>query len=410
MVKLRKVLIMSLLYAPNAEVGAKRFSFLSDILCDKGFEIHVLTIKKSLIKMVDQSISGKGEIHRSSMYPRFPLMVGGLVGRAYRRLWEDYICLLDPYAGWLLPAVIKGAEIIRKNMIDVLIVTGPPFSPFVAAAMLRRLTGVKLILDYRDPWTTQNYLLNAKHRKPVVRLINRLAERIVIKKTASVVVCSSIMKRLFLERFPWADNIDIEVIHNGYLNDPIPMKQPLSIDGEKKVMIYAGELYGERRIELVARPLKKLIYNKLITDSSFAFHIFGSINDQDRAVLRELDLENIIVQRERVDYSLMLQYLKGADILFLPSGARVDYAIPFKFYDYLRARRPILALTPENSELGGIMKTIDCGETADIGDPAAIESALLKMIRNERTYTFSGAEAYSWNYAARRYADLIERV
>jgi hypothetical protein len=71
---------------------------------------------------------------------------------------------------------------------------------------------------------------------------------------------------------------------------------------------------------------------------------------------------------------------------------------------------PFLVLTPEDSELGRIMKIVDCGETPDIGNPTAAESALARMIREERTYTFSGGEAYTWATAAQKYADLIARI
>lgn len=410
----RNVLIMSLLFAPNAAVGAKRFSFLSDILSDGGFNIHTLTIKENLIEKVDMSFSGGGDIHRATMFPRFPVPVRGLASRVFRRLWEDRICLLDPYSGWILPAIVKGAEIIRKNRIQILIVSGPPFSPFVAAAILQMITGVKLVLDYRDPWTSHEYLIHGpKYKNPTVRQINRQAEKFCIKRSTVVVTCSDIMKALFIEKFPWASKRDIKVVHNGYWPHSVQSKsmgQPLYLDAEKKVMIYAGELYGERRVEIVARPLRRLIDKGVISAESFKFFVFGRIDEKDRQVLRELDLEGVISQKERVDYSVMVRYLEGADILFLPSGAKVDYAIPFKFYDYLRARRPILALTPDDSQLGRIMRTIDCGETADIRDTVAIESALARMIMEERTYTFKGSESYTWASAAQNYARLIERA
>jgi glycosyltransferase involved in cell wall biosynthesis len=409
----RRVLLLSFLFAPNAAVGAKRFCFLSGKLMDNGFDIHVLTIKERLIENVDLSVSGGGQVHRSTMFPRFPRSIRGLASRVFSKLWVDYLCFLDPFSGWILPAVVKGIKIIRKNRIQVLIVSGPPFSPYITAMLLQWVTGVKLILDYRDPWTSHDHVLAARYKSPLVRLMNKVAEKSAIKRTSAVVLCSNIMKELLLKRFPCARNKDVEVIYNGYWPDqlsPVSMEPSLNIDRETKVMIYAGELYGERRIELVARPLRNLINKGIISPNSFRFYIFGKIDNKDRMVLKELDLEGIIIQRERVSYFVIARYLKEADVLFLPSGSTVDYAIPFKFYDYLRARRPILALTPAASELGSIMKIVDCGETADICDPAAIETALAKMIRDERIYTFRGAEAYTWATAVQNYAELLARV
>lgn len=400
--------MMSFFFAPNAEVGAKRFTMLSSSLESFGFEIHVLTIQKNCIPRRDSTLLGGGVVHRTGMIPRFPFQPRSVWGRIWRRVWEDYLCGLDSYTGWIPPAVRRGAEIIRKTGTRALLVSGPPFSPFVAAGLLQQMTGVRLVLDYRDPWATQEFVLGARYKSMFRRSANRMAERAVVRKASAVVTCSHTMKDLFRESFPSGRYPEPEVIHNGYW--PEEQIEPLHLDQDRTVMIYAGELYGERRIELVAGPIRKLLDSGQIEPDSFRFYVFGRIDERDSGVLRSLGLSETICEVPRVVYSEMVRYLRGADILFLPSGAKVDYAIPFKFYDYLKARRPVLALTPRESELGRLMRTVDCGEVVELEDGPGVEAALGRMIRGERNYTFAGSEAYTWDSSARKYADLITRV
>ena len=57
------------------------------------------------------------------------------------------------------------------------------------------------------------------------------------------------------------------------------------------------------------------------------------------------------------------------------------------------------------------MSRIDCGEFAEFGDVGAIVVAMKMMLRNNaESYSFSGAENFRWENAARRYLDMINRV
>ena len=62
---------------------------------------------------------------------------------------------------------------IRNKKIDVIILSGPSFGPFYLAKKIKR-TGVKLILDYRDPWTCwyEKYSLAENVESSVYTIMN----------------------------------------------------------------------------------------------------------------------------------------------------------------------------------------------------------------------------------------------
>ena len=164
----KNVLIISFHFSPSSEVGAKRFSFFCNLFDhkDEAFDIHILTVKEKYLKRKDSTLPSPKNVHRTAMF--FPLLSNSnnIFLRAYKSLWIRYFCLIDPLSGWILPALLKGLFIVKNYNIKTIIVTGPPFSPFIIATLLSITRSTKLIIDYRDPWTTHpwdrtNYYRNS---------------------------------------------------------------------------------------------------------------------------------------------------------------------------------------------------------------------------------------------------------
>ncbi len=397
-----KILIISILYSPDTRVGAKRFSFLSNHFQKKYPELHVLTLKEKHIPKKDASLSGSGMIHRAGMLPPHPLAGNNIFKRIFKRLWEDYLCLVDPFSGWILPAFFKGLKIIRTYHINLIIVTGPPFSPMVVGLLLNLVTKARLILDYRDPWTNHNW----GNKKAIRKKFNRLLERWTVRRASALVFCSGIMKENFensLGKFACGCR---NVITNGFYDRTALV--PLQMGNGGTNMIYAGNFYGERKIELLLKPLLHLKNQGTISKDTFHCHVFGALTKTDHQQIKAYGLEEIIREQPRVPYEEVLRYLKGADILFLPSGSEFGYAIPFKFFDYLSVKRPILAVAPEDSAVAEIMNQIDCGRLTFIKDGGSIEKGLNMLISDKNRYSFSGADRFLWDRIAEKYLSVLE--
>lgn len=402
----KKILIISLFFAPSTMVGGKRFSFLSRILQKRYPELHVLTLKEKYISPQDKSLRYGGTIHRVGMYPPHPINKNNLFKKIFNTLWEKYLCFFDPFSGWILPAIIKGLKIIKDYKIDMIIVTGPPFSSMIVGLMLSLLTGAKLILDYRDPWTSYDRI--RIYSKIFGKKINEFVEKASVKRAAGLVFCSQIMKANFLESFGKYTKAPCHVVTNGFHGKETI--QPLSLGKDKKNMVYAGSFYGERKIELLSESLFHLLNEGSITKDSFCLHIFGKIKDEDKQVIKKFGLECIIKEHSPVPYKKIIKYMKDADILFLPSGTDVGYAVPYKFFDYLSVKRPIFAVAPEDSAVADLMDRIDCGKFALINNEESILKILRAMLEKEDEYSFFGADEYSWEKRGLKYMEVIDEI
>jgi Glycosyl transferases group 1 len=403
----KRILVISLNFAPSGAVGGKRFSYLSRILNKKYPELHVLTLKERYFISRDGSYPLGGVIHRTWMFPPFPLnplKKDNISKRIFNRLWQRILCLIDPYSGWIIPGFIKGLKIIKDKKISLVIATGPPFSSMVIGLLLNIISRVPLILDYRDPWSN----FKSIHRKPFLEKINALLERITIRRASALVFCTQKMKADFSKALGKYTEANRYVVYNGFHNKDTT--QPLSLGTNRKNMLYAGAFYGERRIELLIKPLIQLLNDGSLTADNFCFHIFGKVKNDDETLIKKYGLEGIIKQYPLVPYEEIIGYMKASDILLLISGSRVNYAVPFKFFDYLSVKRPILAIAPENSGVADIMNDIDCGRLASLKSQESIAANLRAMLFENKKYTFSGSRKYTWNEVGQRYIEIIDSL
>jgi glycosyltransferase involved in cell wall biosynthesis len=350
----------------------------------------------------DYTLPVEGTIHRAGMYPPYPIKKNNLVGKIYNKLWSDYLCLVDPFSGWILPSLLKGMKIDKNKKIDLIIATCPPFSSMVIGFLLSLVTNSKLILDYRDPWTN----MNRKYCRFFGKKINRFFERVSIRHACALVFCSKKMKENFIDDLGKHTKATCHVINNGFFNrDKI---RPLSLGKTSKNIVYAGKLYGQRKISLLARPLLQLLNEGLISKDTFCFHVFGKLSDEDREVIDKYGLSGLIKERSPVFHEQLIRYLKSADILVLIIDSNMSYSISYKFYDYLSVKKPILAIVPENSGMADLMSEIDCGRLASINNEESILTNLRNMLSEEKKYTFYKAEDYTWEKLGRKYLEVID--
>lgn len=397
-----RVLVISQSFAPSQNVGGKRFSFLSRFLVKRCDEYHVLA--KVERGAFPDPAAFVGNVHRVPAWPVYPPARNSGLRYKLTRAWEEWFCFIDPWSGWLLRAIPKGIDLCRRYRIDVVIVTIPAYSSIVAGTVIAKFSGAKLIIDYRDPMT------GAVRRWPAVfgKRTALAAERAAVKSASAAVFSSQIALEEFAADFRDIRPKELVVIHNGFLefeSTPVEPAERASI-----TMVYAGTFYGERRLSLVASALAQMKRTGEISADSFRFRVYSELQEVDHQLIRELEIEDLIEVHARVPYADIKRIMAAADILFLPSGSEVNYAIPFKFYDYLSARRPILAVATEQSSVARLMREVDCGEFATLGDVTSVRNALKRLIRPERNYSFAGAERFRWEHSAEQYMLLIERV
>jgi len=86
-----------------------------------------------------------------------------------------------------------------------------------------------------------------------------------------------------------------------------------------------------------------------------------------------------------------LKEMLHADGLLLFQAAMCNHQIPAKFYEYLRAGRPVLGLTDPTGNTAAAMRAAETDRIVNIADQNDIETGLRTFLAGLRAGTVKGA-------------------
>ena len=394
------ILLISYYFAPDNRVGAKRFSYLSKYLSREGIKPHILTIKEKYIRS-DESLISMGIIHRTSLFPPFPFSKIQKLNRSFELLFGQ----IDQHIGWFLPGIIRGYNIIRRHNVKTVVVTGPPFSSFLIPYIISFFLKFKFFVDYRDPW-----ILYLNSYSNLRKKVNWFFEKRILQRADCLIFnTKNAMEGYFALNLNFSIKEKSVVLPNIYIDQG--SIQPKYLEKNRKTIVYTGNFYGDRSITYLFEPISKLISEGKLNFECFSIHIFGTIPNTEWNKIKLYNFPlNLIVEHERINYNELLQYLKGADVLYLSQGVEHEYSIPYKLIDYLSVRKPVLAVTSKHSATYNIINEIDCGEAADINKDDSIYQALKNILFEETRYSFAGRAKYSFENVFNKYLKIIDKI
>ncbi len=381
------LLLIAYYFAPYRVVGAKRFSYFSNCLEKDNYNIHVITIKDRYIKEKDLSMPRGGKIHKTKVIPFYPRERKNKINKIINKIIARFFPI-DQYLGWILPAVIKGLSIIRENNINEIIVTGPPFSSFFIGYFLSLLSGKDLVVDYQDPWHL--------YSKPGLKSkIYWCLEKKIMNRAKAIILNTEKAREGYIKKIESIKSKSY-VIPNPFIE--VGNVEPSFLGEKKKVITYTGNFYGKRRLNYIIEPLKKIFSNSLLSSDEISIHVFGEILKEDLEEFEKNNLSHILTEHKKVDFNILLSYLKGSDVLLLSQGDDHKYSVPYKLTDYLSIKRPILAITSKDSATYDVLRVTNCGIAADINDSNSIYNALKIILIDKKEFSFDGIATYSLQF------------
>jgi glycosyltransferase involved in cell wall biosynthesis len=281
--------------------------------------------------------------------------------RKARDLLLSLSCVPDKYNGWLIPAVAAGLRAIKQTGAELICSSAPYFTCHLAGYWLSLLTGLPWVAHFRDPWVTG---LHAERLPDKICFkINHALERMTISR-ADIVVCvteeHAALMRAAYDQMPASK---FAVVMNGFdglewqeVIESIPPRAPgegYAADAPRKFLItYAGDIYMKRDPSPLFRALRALIDSGEIGRDEASVELIGSCESSEGRgmsdIISEAGIEGYVEMRGRLSHSETLRRLLQSDLLLLLSEKQL-IEIPGKTFEYLKTRRPILALTYEGA-------------------------------------------------------------
>ncbi|MCB2186517.1 MAG: glycosyltransferase [Deltaproteobacteria bacterium] len=286
----------------------------------------------------------------------------------------------DVHLAWLPGALRPALALAQREGARAVMVTAPPFSSFLLGWAVARRLRLPLVLDFRDEWTGfYNAGYSPGAQSPLRDRAARWLEARLVGAADLVTTASPAYGRRFRAlyggpagKYLW--------LPNGYdptdfpgAADPAPPPSPPAPPLE---LWYAGTVFGVTSLRhlwaglALLDPAERAGCRVRVAGRAVA----GEVIDPGLAGLEVRELGY-------VDHGEVTQALATAGALVLtledlPGAGRV---IPAKLYEYLAARRPILALVPPGVA-ARLVRGLGAGQVVPPGDPAALAQVLREWL------------------------------
>lgn len=313
----------------------------------------------------------------------------------------------DPRVFWVKPVFKSLLPKIYEMQPDCIITTGPPHSVHLAGLKLHKKTGVKWVADFRDPWSTIDYL-DYFYLSEYARKKQRRLERKVLENANLVLSVSENWKKELHEL--GAKNV--EVITNGYDHEDFETfrKRPTG----KFVMTYTGLITSLRNPVSLWNTLEDLCEENTEFADNFELRLIGSIDPQVMLDIKNRPfLGNRIVNLGYISHDKVIKQYEEASVLLLllNQSDNAKGHIPGKFFEYLAAHTPILALGTKGGDVDEIMGEMQCGLFAEYGDSKTITQWLREQLQKpEEKQEGFDADKYSRRELTKRLSEVINSL
>jgi glycosyltransferase involved in cell wall biosynthesis len=425
-----RILIVAFYFPPVGGGGVQRTLKFCRYLPEFGVDVQVLTATDAKWFDRDEPLLAQVPpdtvVHRTPFPgPRSTSRLDELHAASSRaaRLAVDarhlYARMLipDKAAPWMATAILAAVRLVRRERFDAIVTTSPPASVHLTGAAVSRITGVPWVADFRDPWLAK---MDRRHGHRGVDLkvaVNRRLARIVARRAAALVGVTDHIADELRAMHPSAA-AKTHVIENG--SDFADFDRLDHRPGDRFVLTHAGSFFGGRSPRPTLTAARLLLERRPDLRGRFAVRFVGRMRAEDVAWAHALGIDEAWENAGFLPYQRSIEEQRSADALLLlieHADGRGDAVPGGKLWEYLAARRPILATVPTEGVAARMIRELDAGLVVDPDDEPAISRALEQLIDTwagpglpDNDYPDSLPERISRRSRSREMAELLRQV
>lgn len=431
---MNRVLIITYYWPPSGGIGVQRWLQFSKNLPDNGWKPVIFTVKganypiidESLLKQVPENIEvhsvksfepnnilsffKKGKNKNENIY-KLQQQSSEKKSLFKKLLWtiRGNFFIPDARILWANKSFNYLDKYLVENPVDIIISTGPPHSSHLIAQKLKSKHNTPWISDFRDPWTSMDYLKQMNLKQFALKKQKRL-EKSVLKNSTEVVVVGKTIQNEFKENY----NIDSHIIYNGYSKlDGIIKSDVLD---SKFTITHTGSFLHHRNCNDLWRCLSELAVENESFSNALEIKLVGNIASIVTESIEKYNLTKYVNLIQQVDHAAAKAIQRSAQLLLLPIDRieNPEFVVTGKLFEYLQAKRPILFIGPSHGDAADIIRSCSAGSIVDFDDFDGLKKELTDKYDNYRNKNnesnSSNVERFSYPELTKQIVKLLEKI
>ncbi|MHB9143469.1 MAG: glycosyltransferase, partial [Paludibacter sp.] len=372
---------------PSGGAGVQRWVKFTKYLRDFGWEPIIYTPENPEFPSIDFSfekdiptgitilkmpIWEPYNVYRNLTGKKNEAINAGFISENKKQGWKDKLSIWirgnflipDPRRFWIKPSVRFLTEYLKENPVDAIITTGPPHSMhLIGLGLKNNFPSLPWIADFRDPWTNIDFYKDLNLTSIADKIHHRL-EKKVIQTADSVLVVSQGMK----EEYELLNPKQLTVITNGY-DDSDVEKSEIVLD-QKFSISHIGTLNAARNPKTLWKVLNEIGVENKNFKTDLQIQLVGKV---DFSVLEDIRFYNLQDQLLKIDYLSHLEAIAKQNssqvlLLLINQSANAKGILTGKFFEYLAAKRPVLAIGPTDGDVADVLSVTSAGNIVDFLD------------------------------------------
>lgn len=399
-----RVALFAYHFPPDPAVGSLRAAKVAKALTAAGHEVHVITARVAAAPVA--SDLGVAAVHVVDPLPGPREVYASLKRRLSRAatngsgspvqedpawqppktvpLWKRaagaFMWLPDDRQGFILPA-LRAARAIGLGQGDLIYSTCPPYSPHLAALLLKRETSARWVAEFRDPWIG-NVQKPWWVRTAVTDAVDEWLERMCLRDADQIVSVSEGIHAKISPRLGRSGAKRAFVVRNG-IESISASSATEHVPAGPVRLAHVGTFSHDRDPRPFIDALATVVRRNALGPADVVVDFIGQCRYFDGASLevyvRQAGLGDIIHFTDWMPHSEVRHVFERSHILMLLAQNQPDQ-VPNKLYEYLATRRTILAYADADGESVRMLKRVGGHAIVTGQEPAEQVTALLQSL------------------------------
>jgi glycosyltransferase involved in cell wall biosynthesis len=417
---MKKLIILSHYYFPNAFIASHRMAKLAKYLPEYGWEPNVICSDwtRNNCDMFDPNLMtaqmNATLLHRTQRRKRSKSRLPQFIYDVFFSLRKPHIlfqaglCKYMPrYYFTTPPEFYCGAlsflnEHLSMHRLHCILATSPPPAALSVAGTISKRFRIPWVADFRDTYDIRMQVKNETRRQALLR-----QEPEVIKSCTAILTVSEGLQKHLQERH----GRTVRVLHNGY--DPedyetTPPHKPSVFN-----IVYTGSIYyPDRDPRPLFGALKKLLDNGNVISDEFSLEFFGTKNQDLKHLIDGFPgIERCVRVHGAIPHRASIARQKGAHVLLHLAHGSEKGILTGKLFEYLAAKRPILCIPGDKDCVEETLRRTKSGIVCE--QQEAVEEQVLSWYREWKAtgkVSYSGISAEIIKYSRRQQASELATI